>query len=44
MIISVNWLKKYTDIDMPIDELASLIYRRKIQRRDYCVSCRVRAN
>lgn len=25
MIVSVNWLKKYVDIDMPIDELVTLI-------------------
>lgn len=25
MIISVNWLKKFTDINMPIDQLATLI-------------------
>jgi phenylalanyl-tRNA synthetase beta chain len=31
MIISVNWLKKYTDIDMPIDELASLIGSRLVE-------------
>jgi phenylalanyl-tRNA synthetase beta chain len=31
MIISVNWLKKYTDIDMPVDELASLIGARLVE-------------
>jgi len=31
MIISVNWLKKYTDIDLPIDELASLIGERLVE-------------
>lgn len=31
MIISVNWLKKYTDIDVPIDELAKLIGERLVE-------------
>ncbi len=31
MIISVNWLKKYTDIDLPIDELATLIGSRLVE-------------
>lgn len=31
MIISVNWLKKFTDIDMPIDELATLIGERLVE-------------
>lgn len=31
MIISVNWLKKYTDIKLPIDELASLIGARLVE-------------
>jgi len=31
MIISVNWLKKFTDIDMPIDELATLIGARLVE-------------
>ncbi|MBC7868970.1 hypothetical protein H7X69_02210, partial [Candidatus Saccharibacteria bacterium] len=31
MIISVNWLKKFTDIDLPIDELASLIGARLVE-------------
>ncbi|TAL14325.1 phenylalanine--tRNA ligase subunit beta [Patescibacteria group bacterium] len=31
MIISVNWLKKFTDITMPIDELATLIGARLVE-------------
>jgi phenylalanyl-tRNA synthetase beta chain len=31
MIISVNWLKKFTDIDMPIDQLATLIGERLVE-------------
>ena len=31
MIISVNWLKKYTDIDVSIDELATLIGSRLVE-------------
>ncbi len=31
MIISVNWLKKFTDIDLPIDELATLIGARLVE-------------
>lgn len=31
MIISLNWLKKFTDIDMPIDELATLIGARLVE-------------
>lgn len=31
MIISVNWLKKYTDIDVPIDELVTLIGARLVE-------------
>lgn len=31
MIISVNWLKKYTDIDIPVDELATLIGARLVE-------------
>lgn len=31
MIISLNWLKKYTDIDMPIGELATLIGARLVE-------------
>ena len=31
MIISVNWLKKFIDIDMPIDELATLIGARLVE-------------
>lgn len=31
MIISVNWLKKFVDIDMPIDELVSLIGARLVE-------------
>lgn len=31
MIISVNWLKQYTDITMPIDELATLIGARLVE-------------
>lgn len=34
MIISVNWLKKFTDIDMPIDELATLIGERLVEIED----------
>ncbi len=31
MIISVNWLKKFTDIDLSIDELATLIGARLVE-------------
>lgn len=31
MIISINWLKKFTDIDMPISELATLIGARLVE-------------
>src|SRR6266496_2478240 len=31
MIISVNWLKEYTSIDMPIDQLASFIGARLVE-------------
>ena len=31
MIISVNWLKKFVDIDMPIDELVTLIGARLVE-------------
>lgn len=31
MIVSVNWLKKFTDIDMPIDNLATLIGARLVE-------------
>lgn len=31
MIISTNWLKKFTDIDMPIEELATLIGARLVE-------------
>lgn len=31
MIISVNWLKKFTDIEMPVDELATLIGARLVE-------------
>jgi phenylalanyl-tRNA synthetase beta chain len=31
MIISVNWLKKFTDIDLSIDELATLIGERLVE-------------
>ena len=31
MIISVNWLKKYTDIDISIDELTELIGSRLVE-------------
>lgn len=31
MIISVNWLKKYTEINLPIDELATLIGSRLVE-------------
>lgn len=31
MIISINWLKKFTDIDLPIDELATLIGARLVE-------------
>jgi phenylalanyl-tRNA synthetase beta chain len=34
MIISVNWLKKFTDIDLPIDELATLIGARLVEIED----------
>lgn len=31
MIVSVNWLKKFTNIDVPIDELATLIGARLVE-------------
>ncbi len=31
MIISLNWLKKYTDIDVTVDELAALIGERLVE-------------
>ncbi len=31
MIISLNWLKKYTDIDMPVKELVTLIGARLVE-------------
>lgn len=31
MIISVNWLKKFTSIDLPVDELATLIGARLVE-------------
>lgn len=31
MIISVNWLKQYTDIDIPVDELVTLIGERLVE-------------
>lgn len=31
MIISINWLKKFTAIDMPVDELATLIGARLVE-------------
>lgn len=31
MIISINWLKKYTDIDLPIDQLVKLIGERLVE-------------
>ena len=31
MIISVNWLKKYADVNLPIDELATLIGARLVE-------------
>lgn len=31
MIISLNWLKKFVDIDMPVDELATLIGSRLVE-------------
>ncbi len=34
MIISVNWLKKYTDIDVSIDELTNLIGSRLVEIED----------
>ena len=34
MIISVNWLKKFTDIDIPVDELATLIGSRLVEIED----------
>lgn len=34
MIISVNWLKKYTDIDVSIDELSALIGSRLVEIED----------
>lgn len=34
MIISLNWLKKFTNIDMPIDELVTLIGARLVEIED----------
>jgi phenylalanyl-tRNA synthetase beta chain len=34
MIISINWLKKFTDIDVSIDELATLIGSRLVEIED----------
>jgi phenylalanyl-tRNA synthetase beta chain len=34
MIISTNWLKQFTSIDMPIDELATLIGARLVEIED----------
>lgn len=34
MIISLNWLKKFTDIELPIDELAKLIGSRLVEIED----------
>jgi phenylalanyl-tRNA synthetase beta chain len=31
MIVPVNWIKKYTSIDLPIDELATLIGARLVE-------------
>ncbi|MDB5183437.1 MAG: pheT [Candidatus Saccharibacteria bacterium] len=31
MIISLNWLKKYTDIELPVDQLAKLIGSRLVE-------------
>ncbi|HEU4830888.1 MAG TPA: hypothetical protein VFS65_01815, partial [Candidatus Saccharimonadales bacterium] len=31
MIISLNWLKKFTDITLPVDELATLIGARLVE-------------
>lgn len=31
MIVSLNWLKKYADIDVPLDELAALIGSRLVE-------------
>jgi phenylalanyl-tRNA synthetase beta chain len=31
MIISLNWLKKFTDIDLPVDELATLVGARLVE-------------
>ncbi|MFZ1301977.1 MAG: phenylalanine--tRNA ligase subunit beta [Candidatus Microsaccharimonas sp.] len=31
MIISINWLKKFTDIDVPVDQLATLIGERLVE-------------
>jgi tRNA-binding EMAP/Myf-like protein len=31
MIVSTNWLKKFTDIDMPINDLATLIGARLVE-------------
>jgi phenylalanyl-tRNA synthetase beta chain len=31
MILSLNWLKKFTDIDMPVDQLATLIGERLVE-------------
>jgi phenylalanyl-tRNA synthetase beta chain len=34
MIISLNWLKKFTDIDLPVDELVELIGARLVEIED----------
>ena len=31
MIISLNWLKKFVDINMPVDELVTLICARLVE-------------
>jgi len=31
MIVSLNWLKKYADIDMPVEELATLVGARLVE-------------
>jgi len=31
MILSLNWLKKFTDIDLPVDQLATLIGERLVE-------------
>ena len=38
MIISTNWLKKYTDIDLPIDELATLIGSRLVEIEELSIA------